>query len=94
MGHKPLVEDALSLHIRDVREKIPAKAVAATLDLFCGVHVQEQPIVGRLTNLRNGYRHFFICTRCHRTFEILYCTLSGAWTCRNCAGLVYASSLR
>lgn len=85
---KPLVEHCDRLNIRDVKEAIPYNAIEATLE----VGEQIVRVVGRLTNLRNGYRYFFVCSRCGKPYETLYRADLGWFECRNCIGCVYASS--
>ncbi len=85
---KPLLEHCQNLHIRDVKGAIPLRAVSAVLD----IGTQEIGVVGKLTNLSNGYRYYFLCPQCHVRFESLYATDLGTWRCRVCVGAVYAST--
>lgn len=85
---KPLLENCQRLRISDVKAAIPLRAASATLD----IGPQEIGVIGRLTNLKNGYRYSFLCPQCGRAFESLYRTDLGSWLCRACVGAVYASS--
>jgi len=85
---KPLVEHCDRLHIRDVKAAIPQNAVEVTLE----VGAQTICVVGKITNLGNGYRYFFVCSRCERLYETLYRADLGWFKCRNCIGLVYCST--
>lgn len=94
MRHKSLVEDTPSMRIGDVRTAIPSGALAATIEVFFQEEAQEVQVIGRLTNLRNGYLYSFVCVRCQCRFRILYQGFRGEWQCRGCAELIYASSLK
>ncbi len=85
---KQLLEDCQRLHIRDVRDAIPKGAVSAQLE----VGTEGIQAIGRLTNLRNGYRYCFLCPKCSKPYESLYKSDFGEWLCRECIGLVYAST--
>ena len=89
---KLLVEQCDRLNICDVRDAIPKNALEATLE----IGGQEMRIVGRITNLKNGYRYCFICSSCERPYESLYRTDFSQWACRNCSqngiGLNYLST--
>ena len=71
-----------------MKDAIPSKATSTILE----VDTQEVAVVGRLTNLRNGYRYFFLCSECGKAFESLYAADLGPWRCRVCIGAVYAST--
>lgn len=85
---KPLVEECERLRICDVRAAIPKNAIEATLEI--GEH--EVRVVGRITNLKNGYRYCFVCYECKRPYESLFRTDFGQFSCRNCTGIVYCST--
>jgi DNA-directed RNA polymerase subunit RPC12/RpoP len=87
---KPLVEHCDRLNIRAVKEAIPHNAMEVTLE----IGDQIVHVVGRLTNLRNGYRYFFVCSRCGRPYENLYRQDFSEYQCRQCMGLIYASSAK
>ncbi|OIO55544.1 hypothetical protein AUJ46_01080 [Candidatus Peregrinibacteria bacterium CG1_02_54_53] len=87
---KPILEQCDRLHIGDVRAAIPNQAIGAVLQ----VGSQAIKVVGRVTNLKNGYRYFFLCADCQELFESLYSTDFGHFKCRNCLGLMYASSAK
>ncbi len=83
---RPILEQCDRLTIRQVREAIPKNAVAATLR----VGEQEIAAIGRLTNLQNGYRYFFLCPRCGKPHESLFRRDLSTWGCPECLDLVYA----
>ena len=85
---KHLLERCQRLHISEVQGAIPSKATSAVLEL----NTQEVAIIGRPTNLRNGYRYCFRCPQCCKAYESLYAVDLGAWRCRVCVGAVYAST--
>jgi hypothetical protein len=85
---KHLVETCKRLHVQDVKAAIPPRAVSALLN----VGSQEIAVIGRLTNLRNGYRYCFLCPQCGGAYESLYAADFGLWLCRVCVGAVYAST--
>ncbi len=75
---KLLIENCQRLHIRDVGFTIPKGAVGAVLD----IGKEEIKVIGRLTNLRNGYRYFFLCPVCLKPYESLFMADFGGWLCR------------
>lgn len=85
---KPLLEYCQRLWVGDVKDAIPLHATSAILT----VGMQEIGVIGRLTNLRNGYRYCFLCPECGKAYESLYAIDLGSWRCRLCVGLVYAST--
>ena len=94
MSKISLIERAETLTIHHVRAAIPDSSIAATLQLEGRFGVQELQVIGRLTNLQNGYRYYFICPQCQETFMNLYRRDFGQYACRKCIGLLYASSMR
>ena len=88
MTRKPTIEQCQRIHIRDVKEAIPHNALEVTIE----VGTQEVRVVGKLTNLKNGYRYFFICGGCDKLYESMYCSDFSLYVCRNCLGCVYAST--
>lgn len=94
MPHNSLIERADRLCIRDVQAAIPKSSLAATLQLEGRFGVQDLQIAGMLTNLKNGYRYYFICPRCDEAYSSLYRQDFGQYACRRCLGLFYASSMR
>jgi hypothetical protein len=88
--HRPIVELCRRLHVREVKAAIPHRALRARLDL----NQQQVEVIGRLTNLKNGYRYFFLCPCCGKPHEALYCADFSDYRCRECAGLLYAKELR
>ncbi|TSC57255.1 MAG: hypothetical protein Greene041662_1014 [Candidatus Peregrinibacteria bacterium Greene0416_62] len=85
---KPLLENCQRLRISDVKGAIPGNSTGAVLE----VGSQELSIIGRLTNLGNGFRYCFLCPECRRPYESLYSADLGSWQCRRCVGAVYAST--
>ena len=85
-----ILEESPRLRVRDVRPAIPASAIQATL--LVGEQVVE--VIGRLTNLHNGYRHHFLCPRCRTPRESLYRRDLSEYACRVCLGLVHASWMK
>lgn len=85
---KHLLERCQRLHISEVQDAIPSKATSAVLEL----NTQEVAVIGRPTNLRNGYRYCFLCPKCDKPYESLYAVDLGSWQCRLCIGAVYAST--
>jgi len=85
---KHLIEDCDKLSIRDLKAVIPKNVTEITLE----VGSQNIIIVGRLTNLKNGYRYFIVCSQCEKPYVALYRTDLGQFECRNCVGLVYCST--
>jgi hypothetical protein len=85
---KNLVETCQRLHIQDVKSAIPSQATSAVL----AIGLQEIGVIGRMTNLRNGYRYCFICPQCGKAYESLYAADFGSWACRVCVGANYAST--
>lgn len=85
---KHLLESCQILRVRDVKGAIPSHATSAILT----IGAQEIGVVGRLTNLRNGYRYCFACPECGKAYESLYTADLGSWRCRVCVGAVYAST--
>lgn len=71
-----------------MKAAIPPKATRAILL----IGTQEVNVIGRLTNLRNGYRYCFLCPQCSKPFESLFMADFGHWVCRVCVGGVYAST--
>jgi ribosomal protein L37AE/L43A len=94
MSQNSLVERTDRLRIRDIQAAIPRYSLAATLQLEGRFGLQEVQVVGRLTNLRNGYRYFFLCPQCNQAFINLFRQDFGQYACRRCLGLFYASSMR
>lgn len=88
MMRKPLLENCEQLRISDVKEAIPSLAISATLEC----DGQDVAVIGRMTNLRNGYRYCFLCPECGKAVESLYVADLGSWRCRLCIGAVYAST--
>jgi hypothetical protein len=87
---KQILERCHRLHIRDVSAAIPYNATALILD----IGKEQLNITGRLTNLKNGYRYFFLCPQCHKPFESLYRRDYSVLLCRYCLGLIYATSAK
>lgn len=87
---KPVLENCQRLHIRDVKPAIPRGATSAALQ----VGVEELSLIGRLTNLKNGHRYFFLCNSCGKPYESLFSSNFSRWKCRACIGAVYASTRR
>lgn len=87
---KQLLENCQRLHIRDLHSAIPKGAVTMTLE----IGTEEIQVIGRLTNLHNGYRYCFLCPKCHKPHESLCMAYFGGWVCRVCAGVVYASTMK
>ncbi len=85
---KPLIEQCEKLHISDVKDAIPKNALEVTLE----VGSQALHVIGKLTNLKNGYRYYFLCNGCGRPYEALYSANFAPYTCRKCLGGVYAST--
>ena len=85
---KPLLENCQRLRVAELKSAIPPKATTAVLE----IGKQEVVVIGKLTNLRNGYRYCFLCPECGRAYESLYAADLGAWCCRVCVGAVYAST--
>jgi ribosomal protein L37AE/L43A len=85
---KPILESCQRLQIHDVKGVIPANAMNAVLE----IGTQEISVIGRLTNLHNGYRYCFLCPACRSPHESLYMADLGSWQCRRCVGAVYAST--
>jgi len=94
MPHHSLIEHTEKLTIRDLQAAIPRGAASAFLQVEGSFGVQEIQVIGQLTNLRNGYRYYLVCSKCGRAYLSLYRRDFGAYACRNCLGLLYASSLR
>lgn len=94
MSQNSLVERSDRLRIRDVQAAIPQCSLAATLQLEGRFGLQEVQVVGKLTNLGNGYRYYFLCPQCDEAFINLYRQDFGQYACRRCLGLFYASSMR
>lgn len=94
MPHTLLVEHTERLTVHDVLAAIPQGVASITMQIEGGFGMQEIQVVGRLTNLRNGYRYYLVCGECGRTYLSLYRHNFGQYACRNCLGLLYASSLR
>lgn len=94
MPQNCLVERTDRLCIRDVQAAIPQHALAVTLQLEGRFGLQDVQVVGVLTNLRNGYRYYFLCPECNQAFLSLYRQDFGQYACRRCLGLFYASSMR
>lgn len=84
-----LVEHAWQVHIKDMVHAIPTNTIAATITIGS----QELEIVGRITNLKNGYRYFFLCPSCGYSHEYLYQKDFSLLACRVCHGLKYSSSM-
>ena len=72
MTQVSLIERADRLCIRDVQAAIPKSSVAVTLQFEGRSAAQEILVIGRLTNLQNGYRYYFVCPECQETFMNLY----------------------
>ncbi len=89
-----LIERADRLNIRDVQAAIPQFSLAVTLQLEGRFGLQDVQVVGKLTNLGNGYRYYFLCPQCDQAFISLYRQDFGQYACRRCLGLLYASSMR
>lgn len=87
---KPLLEQTDRLQIRQIKAAIPRGTVSVTLE----VGNEAIQAIGRLTNLKNGYRYFFLCPSCQKPCESLYRRYFSSLRCRTCQGLLYASSLR
>ena len=85
---KPLLEHCQRLRIGDVKAAIPACAIRVILT----IGTEEITVIGRQTNLRNGYRYCFLCPECDKPFESLYVADLSSWRCRLCVGAVYAST--
>ncbi|MBU1124119.1 hypothetical protein KJ652_06065 [Patescibacteria group bacterium] len=85
---KPLIEQCEKLHIRDVKVAIPKNSLEVTL----GAGSQILRVIGKLTNLKNGYRYYFLCSYCGKPYEALYSVNFAPYTCRKCLGGVYAST--
>ncbi len=85
---KQVLEFCQRLRISEVRAAIPPKTTSAILS----IGTQEVNVIGRLTNLRNGYRYYFICPKCSNPYENLFMADFGLWVCRVCLGVVYAST--
>ncbi len=85
---KQLLENCQRLHIGLLKDAIPKRATAVTFE----IGTQAIGVIGRLTNLRNGYRYCFICPRCSRSYENLFKADFGRWLCRVCNDAVYAST--
>ncbi len=94
MSKASLIERAEKLTIHDVRAAIPDFSIGAILQLEGRFGIQELQVSGMLTNLRNGYRYYFLCPRCDQAFLNLYRQDCGQYACRRCLGLLYASSMR
>ncbi len=85
---RTVLECCQRLHISDVKEAIPKGSTAVELAVGEGtLH-----LIGKLTNLGNGYRYFFLCPLCERPFESLYRKDFGGYACRECLNLIYRSS--
>ena len=89
-----LLEQCQRLHIRDVQAAIPQSSLSAVLQIESGFGVEDVQVVGKLTNLHNGYRYYFVCPRCAAHYMSLYRKDFGQLACRECLGLLYSSSLR
>jgi ribosomal protein L37AE/L43A len=61
-------------------------------DVVLVIGAQEIAVVGRITNLRNGFRYCFLCPQCGKAYESLYAADFDSWRCRKCIGAVYAST--
>lgn len=85
---KQLLEDCQRLHMRQVSAAIPKNATSLILDVGKG----QLEVIGRLTNLNNGYRYYFLCPKCSKPYESLFISDFGSWLCRVCTGAVYAST--
>ncbi len=85
---KSLLEDCQRLRISDVRSVIPHDTISALLE----ISGHEINIIGRLTNLKNGYRYYFLCPECRLSYESLYRADLGSWKCRQCIDGAYAST--
>ncbi len=86
--NSPILESCQRLRISEVSGAIPQKATHATLM----IGTQEVNVIGRHTNLRNGYRYYFLCPKCSKPYESLFMADFGQWVCRLCVGGVYAST--
>lgn len=91
---KLILEHCHRLHIRDLKAVIPPRAIRAEVELESGDDTETVRIIGKLTNLKNGYRHYLRCNRCERAQMILYRRDFGELACRCCLDLVYASSMK
>ena len=85
---KYLIETCQRLRVHDVKGAIPACATSVVLT----IGTEEIAIIGRVTNLHNGYRYCFLCPQCGKPYESLYAADLGSWLCRLCVGAVYAST--
>lgn len=94
MPQNSLIERADALCIRDVQAAIPQNSLSTILQLEGRFGLQDVQVVGKLTNLRNGYRYYFLCPQCDQAFITLYRQDFGQYACRRCLGLLYASSMR
>ncbi len=94
MPQASLVERTEKLSARELQAAIPKGAASVSLQVEGSFGVQEIQVIGQLTNLGNGYRYYLVCDECGRTYLSLYRRDFGKYSCRNCLGLLYASSLR
>lgn len=94
MPQNSLIERADRLCIRDVQAAIPFGALTATVQIEGSFGIQELYIFAKRTNLDNGYRYYLLCPQCQKAYLSLYRRDFGQYACRNCLGLLYASSLR
>lgn len=91
---KLILEHCHRLHIRELKRAIPRRAICADIELESGDTSETVRVTGVLTNLKNGYRHYLLCSRCGRAQMILYRRDFSELACRNCLDLVYASSMK
>src|SRR3954465_4678932 len=94
MAHRPIIERTEGLHVRQLRPAVPAKAARALLEIESCFGSEELEVTGKLTNLRNGYLYYLVCNQCGKRRLSLYRQDLGRYACRECLGLLYASSLR
>ncbi len=85
---KQLLENCQRLRISLLKDVIPKGATAATFE----IGTQEISVIGKVTNLRNGYRYYFICPKCLKPYESLFKSDFGSMKCRVCIGAVYTST--
>lgn len=88
MTKKLIIENCDRLNISDIKSAIPANATFATLEI--GTQILQ--VIGKLTNLKNGFRYYFLCNDCGKPYEALYSANFAPYKCRNCIGGVYAST--
>lgn len=91
---KSILEHCHRLHVRDLKPVIPPQTLHAEVELESGEVSETLKIIGMLTNLKNGYRHYLVCGRCGRAQAVLYRRDFSELACRKCLELVYASSMK